>query len=70
MTLSITLGGHIFVCFGRSNFFAGAKFNNGLTRGGGGRGGGGGGECQKRVRDNQVELYTGFHVILKITFRN
>ena len=25
-----------FVCFSKSNFFAGAKFNNGLTRGGGG----------------------------------
>ena len=29
------LAGHTFVCFSKSNFFAGTKFNNGLTRGGG-----------------------------------
>ena len=32
------LAGHTFVCFSKSNFFAGAKFNNGVTRGGGGGG--------------------------------
>ena len=32
----MTLAGHIFVYFSESNFFAGAKFNNGLIRGGGG----------------------------------
>ena len=35
------LAGHTFVCFSKSNFFAGAKFNNGVTRGGGGGGLGG-----------------------------
>ena len=30
------LAGHTFVCFSKSNFFAGAKFNNGVTRGEGG----------------------------------
>ena len=35
----MTLAGHIFVYFSESNFFAGAKFNNGLTRAGGGGGG-------------------------------
>ena len=30
------LVGHTFACFSKSNFFAGAKFNNGVTRGGGG----------------------------------
>ena len=34
------LAGHTFVCFSKSNFFAGAKFNNGVTRGGGGGVGG------------------------------
>ena len=35
----MTLAGHIFVYFSKSNFFAGAKFNNGLIREGrGGRG--------------------------------
>ena len=34
----MTLAGHIFVYFSKSNFFAGAKFNNGLIRGGGGGG--------------------------------
>ena len=29
----MTLAEHIFVCFSKSNFFAGTKFNNGLTRG-------------------------------------
>ena len=34
VTLSYYSRGHIFVCFSKSNFFAGTKFNNGLTRGG------------------------------------
>ena len=38
VTLSYYSRGHIFVCFSKSNFFAGTKFNNGLTKGGGGRG--------------------------------
>ena len=32
----MTLGGHIFVCLSKSNFFVDVKFNNGLTRWGGG----------------------------------
>ena len=36
VTLSYYSRGHIFVCFSKSNFFAGTKFNNGLTRRGGG----------------------------------
>ena len=35
VTLSYYSRGHIFVCFSKSNFFAGTKFKNGLTKGGG-----------------------------------
>ena len=39
VTLSYYSRGHIFVCFSKSNFFAGTKFNNGLTTNNGDGGG-------------------------------